>query len=680
MSSALYSVGSASGAALTSSTITLTTAATQETLTIEEVIVAANGSAGTVTATLSIGGVVQGEPIVTAITQANAVYSVPFTSGGNDAGTLTAAAGQAVSLTLAPAGGAQLLVANAAAASLAAGFSATPQVAATPGLLLTPYVRLNKENRRAGAWASSAAPLWPVALITRVRAEADTPTFFSALPNVASPWTFPTTFRSADLGGVAANGCFYFPPLRMPSTLTAADGVVVEVRVGGTTMSTTINTGNLWYTADSTAVQPRVSLAVDAAGTGASIATELFQVYQDTEAFPLQSILSPTPTSAATIATDSNVNFVMYMANGAANAWSYDPYFGNAVQHNPRVAGGNLLRLYDNTEQGRWGWNFGPANVYPQVQAAAATLMSGAKAEGGLGWPPTLSTLINLSAIVPTTGASSAVMAIGAPLSQAHKAYHCVAWGTGILGTGYDPNATVLPYAPRAGNSVTAFNAAGTGWTATNATLTEPMFAQGNYNAQTTGNAVLLVPHYIDREAVYAAISDADANYVKWTGAQVLAGAASVTNSAINVIPANYIDGNVANAGQGILWSSRVRALIADPNVETVATSSLHILESALSHAKKAVVMKFGDLVLGQGGKFKDFLETYTSQANFSYTEPNTYVIPPAALDGLTIANFNSHQSYTARFPSGDAVRGAYGVPYQGFPGYCRYLLAADVP
>lgn len=67
MSSVLYSLGSSLGATLTSNPITLLTTAV-EAFTIEDVIVAANGSAGTITATLSIGGTQKGQPIVTSIT------------------------------------------------------------------------------------------------------------------------------------------------------------------------------------------------------------------------------------------------------------------------------------------------------------------------------------------------------------------------------------------------------------------------------------------------------------------------------------------------------------------------------------------------------------------------------------------------------------------------------------
>lgn len=676
MSSVLYSLGSSSGVVFTSDPITLSSTAV-DTFTIEDVIVAANGSAGTVTATLSIGGTQKGQPIVTSITEANTVYSIPFTGGGQFAGPLDVSASDAVSLTLTPSGGATLMAINASNTTLSQGFSTTPEVLTTGGLLISRYTRLNKENRRAGTWASSASPLWPVAAITRVRAEAPTPSFFTTVPNFANAWVFPTTFTSADLQGSAANGCFYYPPLQMPATLTASDEVVVEVRVGATSLSTTINLNNLWYTSSATAIQPRASLSINAAGTGATLITEAFQVYQDSEGMPLQSILSPNPsTGLTTIGTSVQTNFVMYMANGSTNSWFYDGYYGNAVQHNPAPTGGNLLRLYDNTELGRWGWNFGPANIYAQTTSATEFLVSGEKNEGGLGWPASTTTIINKTSFISTAGSSTSVMAIGAPLSDSHKSFYCIAWGTGILGTGYDPNTTVVPYAPRAANTVAAFNSAGTGWTATDATISEPMFIQGNYNTTTTGNAVLLIPHYIDRVDVYSAISDSDANYVKWTPSEVLLGTASITNSVINVVPVNYPPGDVDDSAEGLLWASRIRTLISDPNVQTVASSSLHAVECALSMAKNVVVMKFGDKVLGAGGKFKDFIETYTAQTTFSYTEPNTYVISPADLDGLTIANFNSHQSFTALYPSGDAVRGLYGTPYQGFPGYARYLLS----
>jgi hypothetical protein len=560
------------------------------------------------------------------------------------------------------------------------GFSQTPEVAdgaAASGPLQ--YQRAFLGSEETGVWASSADPFFPLVAVTKVRTEAPTPTFFTAVPDYDNRWTFSTGFNSSDLLGTAANGSVYFPPVRLPvnSGLATADALTLGCSFGGTTMAVNIGADNLWYQTNSTAFQPRLSIDINAAGTGATITGEAFQVYQDSEGFPLQSIVDPAPRDPGlgrtTISTSANMSVFMHMANGFSNAWTYDPYFGRSREFDAGT--GSTLRIYNDTEGGRWGWNFGPAMVVNQIVDFGGDFIRGSKVQGYLGWPTGAETIIRFTDANYTPGPSTAVMTVGAPLSQAHRASHSIAWGTGVLGTGYDPSSLQLPYAPRAKNSVTAYNAAGTGWTATNDTICEPMFRMVDYSATTTGTAVLLVPHYIDRASVYANVASDD-DYEVHTPASVLNATATIVDAKINVIPANLPTGNVSNRTEGQTWANNVAALIADPLVKTVATSALHIALAGLGSNKQVVIMKFGDSVLGQGVKFKDVIETYTSATSFSYTEPNTYVISPSALPPLTVSDFNTHEFYTGEYPSASDTRGCYGYPYQGFMGYCRYLLS----
>ena len=673
MSSCVYSVGATTAAPdMISSDITLTTTALAD-FTIESVAtIAYTATTGSVVCNVSIGGTQKASYTQTLDGAGDTFFFVDFVSGGALPGALPVAAGQEVALSFVLGTNTTLLGANPSNQSLA-GFAASPNVAAAT-TELAPYLLVNRSNSVAGNWTLSTGSSWPMAVVTQVRPETGTPTFFSTVPLEGSQWTFATTVTTAKLGGAEANAAFYFPPLRMPATLVEGNGIEFGLTAGGTALTVLLDANALMYQSDTTVIQPRIQVDINAGGN-VFILGDAFQTYQDFEGFPLESIVNPVlrdpPSGRTAIGANDTITFFMHRTAGASTDWAYDPFYGTCTS----FGGTNELRMYNMVEQGVWGWNYGPAATNVILAGLAEAAITQSKAQGYQGWPPVIQDdIFNTTQFTNNVGAGSGSFALCAPLSTCHRAVNCITWGTGVLGTGYTPAATSIPYSLLGKVTVSDYDGV-TSWTATNATNTAPIFVLGNLLAATTGNGVLLVPHYIDRVNVYTYTTNTSV-YTQLDELTVLGGSVNVETNKVTVAPANLLTGSVANLVQGAAWASSVAALVAHPNVQTVATSSLHIGEIALASNKEVMIMKFGDRVVGAGGKFQDFIETYTSEAAFVYAEPKTFVVDPPDLAAFTLANFQGRTTYTAAFGEQDVLRATYGIPYQGFLSYARYIVS----
>ena len=672
MSSCIYSVGGTTSTPdMISSSLTLsTTILAGQSVEIEDIgLMGHTATSGSITCNVAIGGVQKASYTETLASSGDKFFFVRFNSGGALPGPLVASGGEALAISFSLTT-ATLLGASPASQPIA-GFASNPNVVAATSAM-GEYVRVNRANKVVGNWALSSGTTWPVAAITHVRTETATPTFFVTIPTSGSRWEFTSTVTTTKLASQEANGAFYYPPIRMPSTLVAGEGVEFGVAVDSD-FTITLNSNTLMFEADTTVIQPRIQVDIDNAG-GVFITGDALQAYQDFEGFPLQNLLNPSqrfPSQGrTTVDPDTNFTFFMQRTAGASSSWSYDPYFGTCLT----FGSPNRLRLYNMLEGGKWGWNFGPAATYALLDTLGTSIITGSKDEGYLGWPSVIADdIFSTKSIDNAVGTGGSTFAMSAPLSISHRAVECIGWGTGVIGTTarFNPVATSIPYSCLGKVTVGEYNGV-TSWTATNATNCAPVFLLGNSTAETEGNGVLLVPHYIDRAAVYTYTTGP--SYNQLTDSEVLAGGVNVSTNTVTVAPANLLTGaNISNLVQGATWATQLATLVSHPNVQTVATSSLHVAEIALASAKEVIIMKFGDLVLGAGGKFKDFIETYTDEAAFTYAEPKTFVVDPSELAGMSLPNFQGRTTYTASFAEQDVLRAAYGTPYQGFVGYTRY-------
>lgn len=675
MSRSVYSVGTSavSPGPATSQAITVTGSVLQD-FAVDGLLLACRGQGGSVTVdvqrngtSLGSGGTYSLDPLPSS----PYLWSVPLTGHGIFNPDKSFDAGQTLTLTVTPGNGAEVLVESVANAGVS-GLSTTPELS-TASNVTRAHPMTNLDNKHV-AWTNPTDGVtFPVGLLTVRRQETVTPAWFQTLGASQTAYSLVTNLTTTDLGGAAVSGALWGPPLSPPATFAATDTIELKASFGQTALQANLDPDTLWYATPNTPLQPRLTVHVNATGTGARLTADAFQVFQDLQGHPGETLCGVT-TAWTTVPTDQPLTFSVGAAASTVNTWTYDPQFGTALN-------GHVPRVYNEVEAGVWGWNFGPGAAAREIAEASALVVNGPADRGGGGWPASVAHhILDVGSAPYVPGTSLTSTSVGTALSVAHRAPFTFGWGTGTLGSGYAAHADVVPYAlrgPVSRQSWVAKAALGQDptWTPTADTATEPMFSLGSRRATTTGNGVLFVPHYIDASRVLPNAQQAP--FVPLSVEDVLAGTAVPASGVLNVVPAHYGSGDVSDRAQGQTWANAVLDLMAHPNVATVATSSLHVALGGLASNKAVVITKFGDLVRGGGVKFQDALEQYAGVEpnSFLYTEPDTLVLDPGDLSGVTVASVSSHANYTLAFKDDEAAQGALSCPYQGLVSFARYVV-----
>ena len=199
-----------------------------------------------------------------------------------------------------------------------------------------------------------------------------------------------------------------------------------------------------------------------------------------------------------------------------------------------------------------------------------------------------------------------------------------------------------------------------------------------------------MIPHYINRSGINS--NAGPTNYTFLADSTVFnQNATPLANATISVANANYNIGDTTNTTQAATWVNGIRALILDTNIQLVVTSSLHAATMALCAGKNVKIMRVGSTVnsnsvLGNGTKFKEFIETYATPNTFNYVTDTLNQPYSAFADGQTYDNVASiiddsgvsdgdGTTYQIEFQNQNYAKAFTMVPYQAVPKFASYFL-----